>query len=429
MLRNGWRCALAGAALGLASGAVAADTGEVRVSVSSPAPGGKLRDYLHQARIEGSALADGGGPDQFDVMLVLDVSDSTKAASGADVDRDGLVGVDPHNELLPPGAFAPDVFSTDLGDTVLQAQVLAARTLLQGLDARRVRVGLVTFAGEVNRATGERKSIEQQDAWLQLPLTNDYAAIDRALVSVLARGPNGATNFAAGIRLGIIELAGLSGAISVPRAGVSKVMLFLTDGIPTLPVGKGTVEDPGDDEAALRAAQLARGAGISINTYALGQAALQYPRVVTEMARMTVGTYSPVQNPGDIVTLLQGVSFADVEDVVLTNLSTGEFSTDVRLAPDGSFTGFVPVREGKNRVRISALASDGSRGSVELEFDFEHNQVGDRARLDELARIREQNKQLEIHRLGMEIEQFRQEQRKRVEIEAQRPGPESAPKP
>lgn len=429
MLRNGWRCALAGAALGLASGAVAADTAEVRVSVSSPAPGGKLRDYLHQARIEGSALADGGGPDQFDVMLVLDVSDSTKAASGADVDRDGLVGVDPHNELLPPGAFAPDVFSTDLGDTVLQAQVLAARTLLQGLDARRVRVGLVTFAGEVNRATGERKSIEQQDAWLQLPLTNDYAAIDRALVSVLARGPNGATNFAAGIRLGIIELAGLSGAISVPRAGVSKVMLFLTDGIPTLPVGKGTVEDPGDDEAALRAAQLARGAGISINTYALGQAALQYPRVVTEMARMTVGTYSPVQNPGDIVTLLQGVSFADVEDVVLTNLSTGEFSTDVRLAPDGSFTGFVPVREGKNRVRISALASDGSRGSVELEFDFEHNQVGDRARLDELARIREQNKQLEIHRLGMEIEQFRQEQRKRVEIEAQRPGPESAPKP
>ena len=362
-------------------------------------------------------------------MLVIDVSDSTKAASGADVDRDGLVGVDPHNELLPPGAFAPDVFSTDLGDTVLQAQVLAARTLVQGLDARRVRVGLVTFAGEVNPATGERKSIDQQDAWLQLPLTNDYAAIDRALVSVLARGPNGATNFAAGIRLGIIELAGLSGAVSVPRGGVSKVMLFLTDGIPTLPVGKGTVEDPGDDEAALRAAQLARGAGISINTYALGGAALQYPRVVTEMARMTVGTYSPVQNPGDIVTLLQGVSFADVEDVVLTNLSTGELSTDVRLGPDGGFTGFVPVREGKNRVRISALASDGSRGSVELEFDFEHSEVGDRARLDELERIREQNKQLEIHRLGMEIEQFRQEQRKRLELEAQRPGAESAPKP
>ena len=417
-----WTSALAAlAALGLASGARAAEGGDVSVSVSSPAPGGKLRDYLHQARIEGSALAEHGGPDQFDVMLVIDVSDSTKAASGVDVDRDGEVGVDPQNELLPPGAFDPAVRSTDPGDTILQAQVLAARSLLQGLDPRRVRVGLATFSGEINPSTGERKSIDQQDAWLDVALTGDYAAVDRALSAVLARGPNGATNYAAGIRLAIVELAGLSGAKSVPRAAAGKVVLFLTDGIPTLPVGRGNVEDPGDDEAALRATQLARSAGISVNTYALGPESLKYPRVVTEMARMTVGTYTPVQNPGDIVTLLQGVTFADVEDVVLTNLSTGEFSTDVRLAPDGSFTGFVPVREGRNRVRISALASDGSRGSVELEFDFEHNAIGDRSRLTELERIREQNKKLELHRLGLEVEQFRLEQKKRLEIEPVRP--------
>jgi len=421
--RGWWASALGGiAALGLAASAPAAEGGDVRVSIASPAPGGKLRDYVHQARIEGSALAEGDGPDRFDVMLVIDVSDSTKAASGADVDGDGQVGVDPHNELLPPGAFDPAIRSTDPGDTILQAQILAARSLLGGLDTRRVRVGLATFAGEVNPLTGERKRIDQQDAWLEVPLTDDYAALDRALDAVLARGPNGATNYAAGIRLAIVELAGLSGAKSTPRQGVSKVMLFLTDGIPTLPVGKGNQEDPGDGEAALRAAQLARSAGISNNTYALGPSALQYPRVVTEMARMTVGNYTPVQNPGDIVTLLQGVTFADVEDVVLTNLTTGEFSTDVRLAPDGSFTGFVPVREGRNRVRVSALASDGSRGSVELEFDFEHSQVGDRSRLGELERIREQNKQLELHRLGLEVEQFRREQKKRLEVEAERPG-------
>lgn len=393
----------------------------VRVEVASPAAGGKLRDHLHQARIEGSAFAEAAGPEPFDVMLVIDVSDSTKVASGADVDRDGQVGVNPHNELLPPGAVAPDVFSTDPGDTILHAQIAAARALLQGLDPKRVRVGLVTFAGEVNQSTGERKRIDQQDAWLELPLGDDYAALDRALTAILARGPHGATNFAAGIRLGIVELAGLGGAVSTPRAGARKVMLFLTDGIPTLPVGKGSREDPGDDEAALRAAQLAHQAGISINTYALGPGALQYPRVVTEMARMTLGTYTPVQSPGDIVTLLQGVSFADVEDVVFTNLTTGEFSSDVRLAPDGSFTGFVPVREGRNRVRVSALASDGSRGSLELEFDFEHTEIGDRSRLGELERIRRQNQALELHRRGLEIEAFRREQRKSVEIEA-RPG-------
>ncbi len=406
-------------ALGLLGpGARAAES--VRVSIAAPSAGGKLRDHLHQARIDGSALAEGAGPELFDVMLVIDVSDSTKVASGADVDGDGQVGVNPHNELLPPDAFA-GVFSTDPGDTILQAQILAARSLLAGLDPQRVRVGVVTFGGEVSRATGERKSIDQQDAWLELALTADYAALERGLSAVLARGPHGATNFAAGIRLGIVELAGLSGARGRPRADARKVMLFLTDGIPTLPVGKGNSQDPGDEEAALRAAQLAHDAGISINTYALGPEALSYPRVVTEMARMTLGTYTPVQKPGDIVTLLQGVSFADVEDVVLTNLTTGEFSSDVRLAPDGSFSGFVPVREGRNRVRVSALASDGTRGSVELEFDFEHAQVGDRSRLAELERIRRQNKQLELHRLGLEIEDFRADQRRSLEIEA-RPG-------
>jgi len=416
-------CALVGlVGVGLSLPAARAADDGVRVSIASPAAGGKLRDHLHQAKIDGSAFAEHAGPERFDVMLVIDVSDSTKAASGADIDRDGQIGVDPHNELLPPGAFDPQIRSTDPGDTVLQAQIAAARALLQGLDPRRVRVGLVTFGGEVSPSTGERKRVDQQDAWLELPLGDDYAALDRGLAAILARGPHGATNFAAGIRLGIVELAELSGAESTPRPDARKVMLFLTDGIPTLPVGKGNQEDPGDDEAALRAAQLAHQAGISINTYALGPAALQYPRVVTEMARMTLGTYTPVQSPGDIVTLLQGVSFADVEDVVLTNLTTGEFSSDVRLAPDGSFTGFVPVRAGRNRVRVSALASDGSRGSVELEFDFEHAEVGDRSELAELERIRRQNKELELHRLGLEIEEVRREQRKSVELEA-RPAP------
>jgi hypothetical protein len=414
---------LLGLTLLLSAPVVRAAESGVRVSIAAPAAGGKLRDHLHQAKIDGSAFAEGAGADRFDVMLVIDVSDSTKIASGADVDRDGQLGVNPHTELLPPGAVPTDVYSTDPGDTILQAQVAAARALVAGLDAARVRVGLVTFGGEVSRQSGERKRVDQQDAWLELPLSADYGALERSLAAILARGPHGATNFAAGLRLGIVELSGLSGAVSAPRADARKVMLFLTDGIPTLPVGKGNVEDPGDDEAALQAARLAHRAGISINTYALGPTALQYPRVVTEMARMTLGTYTPVQSPGDIVTLLQGVSFADVEDVVLTNLTTGEFSSDVRLAPDGSFTGFVPVREGRNRVRVSALASDGTRGSVELEFDFEHAEVGDRNNVAELERIRRQNKELELHRLGLEVEDFRREQKKSIEIEA-RPRPE-----
>ena len=132
------------------------------------------------------------------------------------------------------------------------------------------------------------------------------------------------------------------------------------------------------------------------------------------MARVSLGTYTPVQNPGDIIMLLQGVTFANVEDVVFTNITTGDFSTDVRLNPDGSFQGYVPVREGPNRVRVIALASDGSRGAVEFDFVFKHSELSGRDKLRELEEIQRQNKALELRRLELEIKAFREQQRKEI---------------
>ena len=107
-------------------------------------------------------------------------------------------------------------------------------------------------------------------------------------------------------------------------------MLFLTDGLPTFPIGTGAVPDPGDIEAALMAARVSHDAGIIVNTYALGPNALTNPIAATEIARITLGTYLPVLNPGDIISFLQGVSFANIEDVVFTNLTTREVSYDVK---------------------------------------------------------------------------------------------------
>lgn len=416
MLRRGSLATLA--LFAAASGASAATGAPVRILVDSPAPGATVSDQVHQARVQGSALAQGDRPLAYDVLIVLDVSQSTKAASGADVDGDGVVGVNPRNELLPPGTFPPEVLSTDPEDTVLHAEIAAARALLESLDPRRVHVALASFSGEVDPVTGERASLDQQDAWLEVALSADFDRVRGALGAILARGSHGATNFAAGVRLGVRELAGLSGAQSQPRPQAKKVMLFLTDGVPTFPIGKAVESDPGDKEAAVQAAQLAHEAGIVINTYAIGSEALSYSVAVTEMARVTLGSYTPVQNPGDIVALLQGVSFANVEDVVLTNLSTGDFSTDVRLSPDGSFFGFVPVREGPNRVRVSALASDGSRGSYEFDITFQKAGLSAREQARELERLRELNKNLILLREKERIRAFREQQRKEVEIEA-----------
>ncbi len=393
----------------------------VRIRIDSPRPGELVQSRMHVAPIRGAASAEGDGPPDFDVMIAIDVSDSTNSASGADVNGNGVVGVNPRQELLPPGTYPDDVLSTDPGDSVLAAEVAAARKLIDGLDPRRVRVGILTFAGEMDPQSGERLRPDQQDAWLELPLSADLDRARSLLPAILARGTRGATDFAAGIRLAIGELAGLTGARSTPRPGARRVILFLTDGIPTFPIGSGGSCDPGDIEAAVNAARLAHAADITINTYAIGPAALTSPVAATEVARVTNGAYTPLRRPADIVAALQGVSFANIDDVVVTNLTTGDFSTDVQLAPDGSFVGYVPVREGRNHLRVSALASGGARGEVELDLDFKVAELSDRELARELERVRERNKELQLLLERKRIEDFRarEQQRKELEIKPQ----------
>jgi Mg-chelatase subunit ChlD len=411
-----------------AAGAAAGEN--VRVHIASPVAGQAVQNRVHQAPIRGNAVASGERPVEFDVMLVVDVSGSTKVASGADVDRDGELGFNPQFELVAPGTYAPDVVSTDPHDTILAAEVAAGQALISNLEGQgRFRVGVISFSGEMNPVTGQRARYDQQDAWLEIPLTPDLAAAKAALASILARGPHGGTNFAAGLRLAVQELASLSGAKSQPRPAAKKVVLFLTDGLPTFPIGSGSAPDPGDTEAALNAARLAHKAGITVNTYALGPNALTNPIAATEVARITLGHFLPVQNPGDIISFLQGVTFANIDDVVFTNLTTREVSTDVRLSPDGSFAGFVPVKEGRNRVRITALASDGSSGSVELDLVFEKSGLTERELALELERIREHNKQLMLLVEQERIRRFREAQRKVIEFEASEPGAGPPPKP
>lgn len=409
----------------LAATAADPSSPSVRILIESPQPGEAVRNEVHQAPIRGNALAEGERPAEYDVMIVLDISGSTKAASGVDVDGDGEIGINPNFELTPPGTYPEGTLSSDPGDTILAAEVAAADALIASFQqGGRIRIGIVSFSGEMNPDTGRRKRFDQQDAWVEVPLTGDFAAARRRLPAILARGPYGGTNFAAGLRVAIVELAGLHGARSVPRPDAKKVVLFLTDGLPTFPIGSGSTADPGDNEAALTAARLAHSAGIVINTYALGPSALNNPFAATEIARITRGTFMPVQNPGDIVSFLQGTSFANVDDVVFTNLTTREVSYDVELLPDGSFSGFVPVREGTNRVRVTALASNGSSGSVDLDLVFETAGLSQRALALELERIRERNKQLMLLIERERIQRFREHQRKQLELEASPEGPD-----
>ncbi|MCP5055246.1 MAG: VWA domain-containing protein [bacterium] len=383
----------------------------VDLTISSPAPGARVESKMHMAEIRGTATAGADGPRGFDVMLVLDVSRSTQTACGADVDGDGEIGEDPHQGLYAPGEFPDDVYSTDPEDTVLHAEVLAARTLVEGLDSKRVRVGLITFSGEVDPTTGKRRAPEQHDAELRVPLTNDHGSLLTALDDVLREGPHGATNFAAGIRLATQELAGMSGAKSRPADRHKKVMLFLTDGIPSFPAGRADTQDPEDMEAAVRAARVSQTAGIRINSFALGTDALARPKAATEIAAVTLGTFTPVIEPAGVVAALQSVNFANVEDVGVANVTTAEVATDVHLNPDGSFVAFVPVKVGQNQVIVSALSSEGAETTRELVFDFSIKEAEDAEKQRQLARLRKMSDEMERYLLAEEIKRKRNRER------------------
>ncbi|MEE8557363.1 MAG: vWA domain-containing protein [Myxococcota bacterium] len=396
----------------------AADADPVRIVVETPRFGDVVRNRTDMVPLSGVATAAGAGPSRFDVILVIDVSGSTAYPSGIDVDNDGEIG-ETRSPLLQA---LPKTINTDPGDSVLAAEVGAAQALLESLDPTRVRIGVVAFAGEIDPATGRRRSPQQADAFLEQPLTSDFDRIRVALQAVLLRGSSGGTNMEAGIKLALRELAGVQNASSRPRSGAKKVVLVLTDGKPSLPFGKGNVEDPEDIEAVVASARLARAGGILINVYGLGPGAIDYPVAATEVARVSGGLYTPVRRPGDIVTVLSGVSFANIEDVVAVNLTIGEMAEpdDILLHPDGSFQGFVPVRPGKNRIRVSALASDGARGSTEFEIEFHHLGLTDAELQAELGRVRRRNREIQILLERKRQEKFRERERERaLEIEVE----------
>lgn len=421
--------ALLWAVLGAVALPASANEAGVRIRIDSPLEGQVVRNRIDLAPLSGVASA-GERPTPFDVMLVLDVSHSTRYPSGTDVDGDGEIGITTRPWL------GPVVACTDPDDTILAAEVRASLQLLDSFDAERVHVGVIAFAGETDPSTRMRgdSGSGPVDAQLLQPLTSDHEAVRRVLSDVLVRGAHGGTNMAAGVELAVRELAGADGALSRSRPEARRVMLLLTDGAPSLPFGRADTVDERDVQAVLDASDLAAVERIRINVFGLGPAAIDHPATAVSVAARTGGSYTPVRRPGDIVAILSGVSFSNVEDVVAVNLSTGEWAErgEILLLPDGSFSGFVPVRQGRNRIRVSALASNAERGSTEIEIEFVATDLSDAEMRAELERIRARNREIELLLERERQRAFREQERRRaleIEVDDSGPGSEEESRP
>jgi Mg-chelatase subunit ChlD len=354
------------------------------VQILSPKDGSKISQDQNAIFVSGKVARDTGRSNNVDIFLVIDISGSTAMYSGVNLgdadqppDSSGL-GL-PQITIGGMGLGRPPL--RNIRNSVLAAEIAAARRLLLQLNSQTTRVGVLTFS---------------EGARLMQPLTNDFDQVRRALDDILRSGPYGGTNMVEGLRMAITELMGLG--TSERRTDAIKVQFLLTDGFPTLPIGGGKSATPEDTNLAINAARLSGKASIKVHVFALGDEALSYPRAAVGIAKESGGTYTPVLRPADALAVIENISVVGVDYVQIVNQTTGQKATQTRLAADGFFSSAVPVAEGRNQIDVYARASDGSNGRDSITVFY---QPGTQKSLElEVFLEKEKKLKLEVERLG-----------------------------
>jgi Mg-chelatase subunit ChlD len=381
---------------------------EPAVRITSPKDGSRITQQQNSVLVSGKVASPAARSANVDMMFIIDISGSTAQYAGVDFGDFGQMPDSsrsggfsrPQITIGGFGVGAPPV--RHLRNSILAAEVGAARRLLVQLSPQTTRAGVLTFS---------------EGARLLQPLTSDFDQVRRVLDSILVAGAYGGTNMVEGIRTGISELMGLG--TSEKRTDAVKVELLLTDGFPTLPIGAAKRFAPEDTDLAINAARLAGRAGIKVHVFALGEEALSYPRAAVGIARESGGTYTPVSRAADVLALVENISVVGVQYVQIVNQTTGQKANQTRLAPDGFFSSAVPVIEGQNRIEVTARASDGSVGRAAVSVYY---QPGNQKSLDlEVFLEKEKDLKLQVERLGKTQQQIEQESERNREESLRRP--------
>jgi hypothetical protein len=346
-----------------------------QLRVDAP-PEGETTVELPLVEVRGQAAA--RELSAHDIVIVLDLSESSLLPSGWDVDGDGPEGRTDAAFLarqearpdLAPGVAAR-LREADFDDTVLAAELAAARALIARLaDDPRHRIGIVVFSDEARAVA----PLGSSRARLEAALDEVRGSFDREL-----RGTNFGDALAAAQLLLQPEVSGRAGG---RPAGRDQSILLLSDGTPTLP--------PHGDRArqhALYAAGAAAAAGIRIFPFELARAD-DGRGVLVELAERSGGRFERLERPGDAIARLRRTDLAGLEELRIANATTGRPARAVRTFPDGSFDAFVELAPGTNRIAIDVRTSNGATARAERVVVRSAGASGaeERALLDELRR-------------------------------------------
>jgi hypothetical protein len=361
---------------------------EARLDLAAPQDSARMRGGSGWTLVEGR-----GGLSEatlYDVLIAVDESASTLDATGSDVDGDGEVGrrgrLDVRN---------PDNAATDPGDSVIRAELEAARVLIGQLPESTTRVGLVTFAGLATRRAG-----------LGAP-----AAAAQALADYRVHVDLTGTSLANALAYSMEEFY----QQREPEVLRQRVILLLSDGQPTVPSKFRGQRD------ALELADQLGALGVPVHAFALGKEALEEPDFYRSHAERSGGRFVPVERPAEVVSHLAEFRLSGLESVTIRNQSSGESARAVRVFPDGSFDGYVPLVEGENRIQITAAVEGGrslaARRTVYYELPPQPTAEDQRATAELLKEL--ETRAVEIDLLA-EIRRRRQPTTRALEVEVER---------
>jgi hypothetical protein len=336
--------------------------------------------------LEVAGWAGASSEDRHELVIAIDVSRSTSLPSGVDVNRNGRIGRTLRSNRDPLRAPNPRRRCSDPGDSVLAAEIAGARHLIEHLDPKRTRVGIVIFSG---------------GAQLIAPLGSSREEIGAALDEVASDViPSGTTNIAAALRTA--TRAVLDDAPR-PDPEPHRSLLLLSDGTPE---GREPIEQ--SEAEILDAAREAAAMGVRIHTFAIGVEIMTGTDVYARISSQSGGQFVAIQKPADIALRLSRLNLTQLAHVILANATTGEPGRATRLFPDGSYDGVVGLTPGENRISVTARGPGGIERVAERVVVFEKRDPRDAAELaaarEKLARLRDRTMETE---LALEIERTR----------------------
>jgi hypothetical protein len=367
---------------------------KIWLEVRSPETGAVVTGPIGVLEVAGWAGA--SSEDRHELIIAIDVSESTGLPSGVDVNGNGRIGRTLRSSRDPLRQPNPRRRCNDAGDTVLAAEIAGARHLIEHLDPKRTRVGIVIFSG---------------GARVIAPLESSRDEVGAALDGVASDAiPSGTTNIAAALRA---ATRALLESAPLPGTAPHRSLILLSDGTPE---GRKPIEESVAEivEAALETAQM----GVRIHAFAIGVDIMGGTDVYASISSQSGGHFVAIQKPADIALGLSRLNLTRLAEVVVANATTGEPGRATRLFPDGSFDGVVGLAPGENRISVTARGPGGTPQVAERVVVFERRDPRDAAEVqaarEKLARLRRRTIETE---LTLEIERSRgAEQDKQIDL-------------